>query len=93
MKFTKKQRREIYRKAPKDIISGQCSYACVAMKNQIRALFMKNYWVTADELRMAMKEFYLFDPNSDTYYSSWWEDGDKESRIFALLLCAEMCKD
>lgn len=42
-------------------------------------------------LESTFPEFYIFKP--ETYFSLWWDAGNKEARVTALLLAAEMCND
>jgi len=84
MKYTKKQRREIYLKAAEMIEKGELDYCCSAIARTL------NYKTLS---LMPLDEFLLFSPYKSRYV--WFGDAIKgrRARITCLLLCAEMCKD
>jgi hypothetical protein len=88
MKFTKKQRREIYEKAhdligKPDGVNLRFEYACTAI-HYITNIDRKNILKYFPELN-------LFNPNDG--FCAWWLWYEYEARRIALLFCAEMCKD
>lgn len=75
-----KIRKTIFRIAAKVIAQGHLTFSCTALK-----------YVGANEKEM---QFYqsFFQPQDRWINTPWWEtsESDKECRIFALLLTAEM---
>jgi hypothetical protein len=89
--FTKKKKIEIYSLAAEGIFRGASNYSCVALKAAIRKQLKNEFWASNLQLEYLMKEFFLFKP--DNTGEAWWNHDEKEARIFALLLSAEICKD
>jgi hypothetical protein len=94
MKFTKKQRREIYEKAYNDLESrgsrNGMSFCC-----HVLAVQVKERCIDLEYLSENLPEFYLFKPEYICSSHSTWFDGlsGHSDRLNALLLCAELCKD
>jgi hypothetical protein len=86
MEYTKKQRREIYLDTADIILKRESFFICCALDTAAKIK------TTASEQRLMFEEFFLFQPET-TEGLGWWRIVDCESRINALLLCAEMCND
>lgn len=76
------ERKKVYTYAAEDILKydGMCCCLSILM-NAVRNSSMS--------LEEEYVEFMLFKPDHNEAF--WWDKGDDESRVFALLLSAEMC--
>jgi hypothetical protein len=83
MKYTKAQRRDIYLEAAESIFYGRNWFCCPAVSSTAFRLFKDSFYTEKDELMMFRPYNYEF---------TWWDPDDKQSRLNALLLCAEMCR-
>jgi hypothetical protein len=94
MKFTKKQRREIYLKAHKGLEDlgnrSAMAFCCNVLGQQVNIQCLQ-----MDHIADLLPEFYLFKPDHIVYSHSTWFDGrdNHSDRLNALLLCAELTKD
>lgn len=83
---TPKEREIYYRRAAERIANGLDELCCLSLRTI--SLCTAN--------RTIFPEFFMFEHGKDGV-AIWWEklpngEFDRESRIIALLLCAEMCK-
>jgi hypothetical protein len=81
MKYTKEQRKEIYLKAYNQISSGNTMFLCHSIREIIGN---PKYEITND-----LPEIFLFNPEHEFVF--WWFFNEREARLFALLICIEMC--
>jgi hypothetical protein len=95
MTYTKQRRKKIYLKAACMVARNEERYGCDALRE---VSDLSNEYA----VRSAFAEFFLFEPKvyEDRFPSyfgdqrgGWWKRNNKESRILALLLCAEMCNE
>jgi hypothetical protein len=84
MKFTKKQRREIYEKAYVRIKDGYDEFICGAIGDEIDSL----RW---NEFENWFYEFGLFKPERTSSDGGWF--GTRKRRLIALLFMIELTKD
>jgi hypothetical protein len=77
---------EVLRKAAESIASNKTEFCCHAIKSLLG-------WGQDFEVMSFFQE--IFEPvgmGRPCWYP-WWDDGDSESRILALLLAAEIAED
>lgn len=94
MKYTKKQRKKIYLKAASLLINEEQRFCC----NALSFVITGDTYMRDAELIQILPEFELHKPKN-LFINLWWFYDDRNdtfnslhnSRIFALLLCAEMC--
>lgn len=82
----KKLREQLYRDAAEKIFNDDYEeFCCNAMEH------IKNRKI---DFEKECPEFYLFHRDNVNYGYAWWDDAgnEREPRIIALLLSAEMCK-
>jgi hypothetical protein len=89
-KYTRKKRREIYLNAAEFIMSNwkiELNTCCYAIHQASKfTVFMSMF----DDY---VPEFMMFKPIGIPTYLIWFGKEEREERVFALLLCAEMTKD
>lgn len=73
----------IYRKAAERIEKESNQYSCCAIE-MVTGYMERNSYTDYYE--------YLFKPEEQEGHLGWWYDGNKEVRILALLLAAEICE-
>ena len=74
----------VFRNAATAILCSQTSYACYAVCYATHDLTHAEQWIYHDCFRR------WFKPNQSRLELNWWELGDKESRIIAMLLMADI---
>lgn len=92
MKYTKKQRREIYLKAAERIEKNDSSTCCWAIQSIIKP---KNTYCTSitENITSQFEEFKLFENKDFIYWFGWPSCSiSRQERVTCLLLCAEMCR-
>ena len=94
--YTSEQRKKIYSKAAIALFRYEhdgavCCFALnLATGYDMNSLTSPEY-VHTGTLKKIFPEFALFEPNN--YEERWWNgENEKECRIYALLLCSEMCE-
>lgn len=88
MKYTKKERNAIYRKALELFYRGKrgeyfTTFLCLIFFDVDESL-------KDEDLSEQLPEFWLFKPRGESY--AWWESNDHDNRENALLFCIEMTK-
>jgi len=92
MKLTKKQRKEVYKKALKRIETYHNRYLCTSISE---VMIRKNRYVSTYQVPSIFPEIKLFEPTKQQINSAnlgWWNDNNREIRVVALELCILMCK-
>lgn len=81
MELTKKERKQTYLKVANELLTHNC-FVCVRLAH-----------LAGTDVNYEFEEFSLFEPDRKEREGAvaWWYITDRESRINALLLCAEMC--
>jgi hypothetical protein len=90
MKYTKKERKEIYLKAAGLVAERKFAFGCIVLDEVIKESTIVSYQ------KIILPEFFIFEPTKEEksyIFFGWWAVNDRETRINALLLCAEMCND
>lgn len=75
---------DVFRNAATAILCSQFSYACYAVSFATHVLADAEQSIYHDCFHR------WFKPNQSRLELNWWEPGDKESRIIALLLMADI---
>jgi hypothetical protein len=92
-RLPKEERRNIYQLAADRIECGSDVYCCDAI-NSLMA-YRHGKIIGSPNIPDWFEELQMFEPeNIEINHTGigWWKDGDKKTRITALLLCAELCR-